>query len=244
MSQINTSCLGSNGTSIWGPLFSYPYVPPKVPRVAWTQSEISWAFLEWSTEWNLESKRDSIRKSLLPSQKPSNVDFQRSTIGLQGLWKPRPNLRRHADLKKTWARSFPLSHLKCFLVRELMKSNPSNLGGLLWGQRWHQETKLKARLHIPVFRNLFFGPKKPFLPGFLRISFFSCVFQRNFLQERGFGGGRRNSCFLPLSQEFFAGIPVGQEFLYLFWIPPDSSGFLRIPWDSCSCQNCLALASN
>jgi hypothetical protein len=85
------------------------------------------------------------------------------------------------------------------------------------------------RLHIPVFRNLFFGPKKPFLPGFPRISFVSCVFRRNFSQEHGFGGGHRNSCFLPLSQDFIAGIPVGQEFLYLPWIPPDSSGFLRIP---------------
>ncbi len=85
------------------------------------------------------------------------------------------------------------------------------------------------RLHIPVFRNLFFGSKKTFLPGFLRISLFSCVFRRNFSQERGFGGGRRNSCFLLLSQEFFAGIPVGQEFLYLLWIPPNSSGFLFPP---------------
>jgi hypothetical protein len=101
-----------------------------------------------------------------------------------------------------------------------------------------------ARLHIPVFRNLFFGPKKLFLPGFLRIYFFPCVFRRKFSQERGFGGGCRNSCFLPLSQEFFAGIPVGQEFLYLLRIPPDSSGFLRIPPDSCSCQSCLTLATS
>jgi hypothetical protein len=87
----------------------------------------------------------------------------------------------------------------------------------------------RPRLHIPVFRNLFFGPKKPFLPGFLRISLFSCVFRRNFSQERGFGGGLRNSCFLPLSLEFFAGIPTGQEFLHLQRIPPDSSGFLFPP---------------
>jgi hypothetical protein len=86
-----------------------------------------------------------------------------------------------------------------------------------------------TRLHIPVFRNLFFGPKKTFLPGFLRISFFSCVFRRNFSQERGFGGGLRNSCFLPLSQEFFAGIPTGQEFLRFQLIPSDSSGFLFPP---------------
>jgi hypothetical protein len=96
-------------------------------------------------------------------------------------------------------------------------------------------------LHIPVFRNLFFGPKKLFLPGFLRISVFSCVFWRNFSQEHGFGGGLRNSCFLPLSQEFFAGIPAGQEFLHLQRIPLDSSGFLQIPVPT---KRCLALASN
>ncbi len=100
---------------------------------------------------------------------------------------------------------------------------------------------VEARLHIPVFMNLFFGPKKPFLPGFLRISYFSCVFRRNFSQECGFGGGRRNSCFLPLSQDFFSGIPVGQEFLYLLRIPPDSSGFLWIPVPA---KRCLAMASD
>jgi hypothetical protein len=29
-----------------------------------------------------------LRKSLLPSQKSSNVDVQRSTIGWRGLWTP------------------------------------------------------------------------------------------------------------------------------------------------------------
>jgi len=46
---------------------------------------------------------------------------------------------------------------------------------------------MSARLVIPVFRNLFFGQKKTFLPGFLRISFFSCVLRRNFAQECVFG---------------------------------------------------------
>jgi len=36
------------------------------------------------------------------------------------------------------------------------------------------------RLHIPVFRNLFFGSKKPFLTGFLRISFFFLRFPEDF----------------------------------------------------------------
>jgi hypothetical protein len=73
----------------------------------------------------------------------------------------------------------------------------------------------KARLPIPFFRNLFFGRKKTFLPGFLRISFYSCFFRRNFSQVRGFGE--------------FAGIP-------LFFIPV-SSGFLRI---SVPTKSCLA----
>ncbi len=144
MSQINMSDLGSNGTSIWGPLFLFPYVPPKVPRIAWTQAKHSWIIIEWSTEWELESNRDSLRKSLLPSQNPSNVDVQRSTIGRQGPWTPWPNLRRRADQKKIWARNFPLFHLKCFLVRELMKSDPSNLGGQLWGQWQQRETRLNG----------------------------------------------------------------------------------------------------
>jgi hypothetical protein len=84
-------------------------------------------------------------------------------------------------------------------------------------------------LVIPVFQEFIFGVQKQEKTGFLRISFFSCVFQRNLSQERGFGGGCRNSCFLPISQEFFTGIPAGQEFLRLQWIPPDSSGFLFPP---------------
>jgi hypothetical protein len=83
-------------------------------------------------------------------------------------------------------------------------------------------------LHIPVFWNYFFGSKKPFLTGFLRISFFSWVFQGNFSQEcvcgrvtgihfffNFTGIFRRNSC--------------GQEFLYLLRIPEDSGGFLFPP---------------
>ena len=53
-------------------------------------------------------------------------------------------------------------------------------------------------------------------------SFFSCVFQRIFSQERGFGEVAGIPVFFSLSQDFFAGIPVGQEFLYLPRIPPDS----------------------
>jgi hypothetical protein len=34
---------------------------------------------------------------------------------------------------------------------------------------------------------------------------------------------------LPLSQDFFAGISAGQDFLRLQQIPPDSSGFLFLP---------------
>jgi hypothetical protein len=93
--------------------------------------------------------------------------------------------------------------------------------------------QLSPRLPIPVFRNLFFGPKKPFLTGFLRISFFSCVFQRYFSQEHGFGGVAGIPVFFCFFRNFLrrnscgTGIP---EFT------PDSSGIWRIPPDSCSRQ--------
>jgi len=84
-----------------------------------------------------------------------------------------------------------------------------------------------ARLPIPVFRNLFFGPKKPFLPGFLRI-FFSCVFWRNFSQERGFGEVAGIPVFFVFTGFFRrnsrgTGIPVFTR------NPPDSGGFLFSP---------------
>ena len=66
-------------------------------------------------------------------------------------------------------------------------------------------------------------------------SFFSCVFQRIFSQERGFGEVAGIPVFFSLSQDFFAGIPVGQEFLYLPQNPPDSGGFRRIPVPAKSC---------
>jgi hypothetical protein len=92
-------------------------------------------------------------------------------------------------------------------------------------------------LHIPVFRNLCVGSKKPFLTGFLRISFFPAfsggIFHRNVVLERSqefrfffdfTGIFRRNSC--------------GQEFLYLLRIPP---AFRRIPVPA---ESCLAQASD
>jgi hypothetical protein len=87
-------------------------------------------------------------------------------------------------------------------------------------------------LVIPVFRNIFFGQKKTFLPGFLRISFFSCVFRRNFSQERGFGEAAEITVFFHCHRNFL------QEFLWdrnsciypgFLQIPPDSSGFLFPP---------------
>jgi hypothetical protein len=81
-------------------------------------------------------------------------------------------------------------------------------------------------------RNLFLGPQKPFLPGFLRIPEDFFFFRRNFSQEPPFGGGRRNSCFLLISQEIFAGIPVGRNsciYPGFLRIPEDSGGFLFPP---------------
>jgi hypothetical protein len=57
-----------------------------------------------------------------------------------------------------------------------------------------------------------FGAQKQKKTGFLRISFFSCVFRRNFSQERGFGEVPGIPVF-GRPQDFFAGIPAGQEFL-------------------------------
>jgi hypothetical protein len=80
-------------------------------------------------------------------------------------------------------------------------------------------------LVIPLFRNLFFGPKKAFLTGFLRIFFFSCVFLRNFSEERGFG----EVAGIPVFSRFYRNF--SQEFL---WDRNSCiySGFLRIPEDS------------
>jgi len=81
-----------------------------------------------------------------------------------------------------------------------------------------------------------FGGSKTEKTGFLRISFFLC-FPEEFSQERGFGGwkGLQEFLFLDTITGFFAGIPAGQEFLFLLRIPPDSSGFLRIPVPAKSC---------
>jgi hypothetical protein len=95
-------------------------------------------------------------------------------------------------------------------------------------------------LVIPILRNLFFGPKKAFLTGFLRIFFFLC-FPEEFFAGTWFWRGSQELLFFSYFRGFFCrnswwtGIPV---------FTPDSSGFLRIPEDSCSCQKLLALASD
>ena len=70
--------------------------------------------------------------------------------------------------------------------------------------------------------NYFLGPKT--VPDRIpEVFFFSCVFQRNFSQERGFGGVAGIPVFFFRFYRFlFAGIPLGQEFLYWLRIPPDS----------------------
>jgi len=59
--------------------------------------------------------------------------------------------------------------------------------------------------------------------------FFFLLFPEDFFTGTWFWRGRRNSCFFSLLQEFFAGIPAGQEFLNLLRIPTESGGFLQIP---------------
>ena len=85
---------------------------------------------------------------------------------------------------------------------------------------------------IPDFRNLFFGSKKLFLTGFLRISFFFLHFPEEFSQERGF----EEVAGIPVFSDFtgiFRRNSCGQEFLYLLRIPPE---FRRIPVPAESCQ--------
>jgi hypothetical protein len=82
-------------------------------------------------------------------------------------------------------------------------------------------------LVIPLFRNLFFGPKKPFLTRFLRISFFPAfsggIFHRNLVLEGVTGIPVFFRFYRNFLQEFLTGISV---------FTPESSGFLRIPQDS------------
>jgi hypothetical protein len=74
--------------------------------------------------------------------------------------------------------------------------------------------------------------------GFLFFPVFSeGIFHRNVVLEGVAGIPDFRRCH----RNFFVGIPLGQEFLYLLWIPPDSSEFLRIPVPA---KRCLALASD
>jgi len=93
----------------------------------------------------------------------------------------------------------------------------------------------RARLKIPVFRNLFFGPKKPFLTGFLRIffpAFSGGIFHWNVVLE-----GVTEIPVFSVFTGFFCrnscgtGIPV---------FTPESSGFRRIPVPAKSCWLCPA----
>jgi hypothetical protein len=72
--------------------------------------------------------------------------------------------------------------------------------------------------------------------------FFSFLcFPEEFFTGTWFWRGSQEFLFFTASQGIFAGIPVGQEFLRLQWIPPDSSGFLWIPDPA---KPCLAVASD
>ena len=65
--------------------------------------------------------------------------------------------------------------------------------------------------------------------------FFPLCFQKEFFARTWFWRGRRNSCLIFCRNFCGTGIPV---------FTPESSGFLRIPEDSCSRQKLLARASN
>jgi hypothetical protein len=76
--------------------------------------------------------------------------------------------------------------------------------------------------------------------GFLRDFFYLC-FLEEFFTGLWFWRGSREFLFFAAFTGFFAGISMGQDFLRLQRIPPDSSGFLPIPVPT---KRCLALASD
>ena len=125
-------------------------------------------------------------------------------------------------------------------IRQLL--TPYCLGGWPPGQ---QSTNLQWKIHLLfaghfdglgclfLFSGIYFlGPKT--VPDRIpEVLFFSCVFQRIFSQERGFGGVAGIPVFFFRFYRFFFGNSYGTG------IPvftPDSSEIRRIPPDSCSRQ--------
>ena len=103
------------------------------------------------------------------------------------------------------------------------------------GQQNHKKTRNNHQTSsenlgcLFLFSGIYFMDRIPFLPGFLRISFFPAfsggIFHRNVVLERL----QEFLFYFPLLQEFSAGISEGQEFLYLPRNPPDSGEFLFPP---------------
>jgi hypothetical protein len=67
-------------------------------------------------------------------------------------------------------RPLKFKNIECALCRNTLRLQCNKFKNRK--SRHQLQCSPRPRLHIPVFRNLFFGPKKPFLPGSLRISFF------------------------------------------------------------------------
>ena len=98
------------------------------------------------------------------------------TVGI--VWKvPSTQTQLPPQTSSPWWCRLPL------LRRNICGSARSGVGNL-FRRGWPRA----PRLPIPVFRNLFFGSKKLFLTGFLRISFFPAfsggIFHRNVVLER------------------------------------------------------------
>ena len=89
-------------------------------------------------------------------------------------------------------------------------------------------------IFIRVYSRQLRGPKKLFLTGFQRISYFSCVLRRNFSQERGFGQEflrDRNSCiyseFQLTERQYFVIYREGVEINYFLPYFIDSAKTLQ-----------------
>ena len=118
--------------------------------------------------------------------------------------------------------------MKCATEKQVLQPHTFVETLFTYSKRVSEPTNVRARLVVPFFRNLFFVLKKASLTGFLRIFYFPVfswgIFCRNVVLERS------QEFLFSVFTEIFCRNSCGTR------IPvftPLSSGFLRIPEDSC-----------
>ena len=80
-----------------------------------------------------------------------------------------------------------------------------------------------------LFSGIYFWTQKTVPDRIPEDFFFFLRFPEEFFTGAWFWRGSQEFLFFSDFTQFFAGIPVGQEFLYLLRNPPDSGGFLFPP---------------